>query len=882
MQTTRNAGSPEDRLSLAWNHVQSLLKYTLIIFLTATMTGCSVGKVTGEQLEALSVQWELLANHFGEDDSCSAAFTFYNRGDKELNGEGWKIYFNQYTVEPSTMLAPELGTVDYINGDFYRFTPGPGFSIAPGDSLVFEYSYHGILIKESDAPVGLYFVLNESKEDEWIAPLANFVLKPFEDYGKIFGDPDFIRTIPTAESRYEKNSLLSPLELDRMGRIIPSPYLYSAGKGVFEVLEETGVYFDESLENEAEYLVESFEQHFGIRLEKKTGSGAPGSITLKTVPLSVNRVSGEAHRLSVDSRQGIQIEGNDAAGVFYGIQSLLSLIPADSYGSKQSVIRVPEVGIEDSPRFTYRGFLLDVARNFQSKEAILKLIDLLALYKVNILNLRLTEDEGWRLEIAGLHELTQVGARRGHTLDDSRWLAPAFGSGPFPRAEGSHGSGYYSREDFKEIIAYAAKRHIRVVPEICFPSHARAAIKSMEARYLHYMEQGDQEAAEEFRLVDPDDQSVYVSAQRYKDNIVCVGQESTYHFYETVILDIRRMYEEAGLNMSIFNTGGDEVPVGAWEESPLCRDLLEAHPEIQNTRHLHAYFVERVLDMLEPYGITVTGWEEAVLLKDNDGNIDINPDLVGTAILPLVWDNTGDNMDLGYRIANRGYPIVICNVSNLYFDLAYTTDPREPGLYWGGFQDAIDPYVLNPYNVFYSTIFDDYGRFRPQPELPSGMEQLETDARKNIIGIQAQLWSETLKGQQMMEYYLLPKLFVYAEKAWSKAPDWETEDDATRRTKQIQQGWNVLANRIGQHEFTRLESLFGGSNFRIPAPGAILEDGMVHANTAFPGLIIRYTTDGTNPGPESPIYLAPVETEGKTKLRAFTPGGQASWITEIN
>ena len=640
--------------------------------------------------------------------------------------------------------------------------------------------------------------------------------------------------------------------------------------------------FDESLDKEAEYLVESFEQHFGIRLEKKAGSGASGSITLKTVALSVNGAGSEAYRLSVDPRQGIQIEGNDPAGVFYGIQSLLSLIPADAYGSRQSRIPIPEVKIEDSPRFPYRGFLLDVARNFQSKEAIFKLIDLLALYKVNILNLRLTDDEGWRLEIEGLPELTQVGARRGHTLDDSKWLAPAFGSGPFPGAEDSHGSGYYTREDFKEIITYAARRHIRVVPEICFPSHARAAIKSMEARYHHHMELGDQEAAEEFRLVDPDDSSVYISAQRYKDNIVCVALESSYHFYETVIRDIRSMYEEVGLRMTIFNTGGDEVPIGAWEGSPLCQEFMKEHPEIKNPRHLHAYCVERTLAMLDKYDLQVTGWEEAVLNKDNQGNISINPELLGTAILPLVWDNTGDNLDLGYRIANMGYPIVICNVSNLYFDLAYTTDPREPGLYWGGFQDAIDPYVLVPYNVFYSTIYDDYGRFRPQPELPSGLETLHATSRKNIIGIQAQLWSETLKGHKMMEYYLLPKLFAYAEKAWSKAPAWETEDNAIIRTRKIHEAWNVLANRIGQYEFSRLESLFGGSNFRIPAPGAILEKGSIHANTAFPGLIIRYTTDGRDPGPESPAYPGPLKAEGKIKLRAFTPGGKAGWITEIN
>jgi hexosaminidase len=666
-----------------------------------------------------------------------------------------------------------------------------------------------------------------------------------------------------------------------LGSITPSPYLARAGKGSFDVTEGSAVYFDESLENEAEYFVESFNQHFSVKLEKKEGQGGPGSISLVAAPVSVNGVSGEAYRLSIDSRQGIRITGNDPAGVFYGIQSLLSLVPASSFGSDLSLVTLPEAVIEDSPRFSYRGFLLDVSRNFHTKESVLKLIDLLALYKVNLLNLRLTEDEAWRLEIEGLPELTQVGSRRGHTLDDSEWLPPSFGSGPYPDAKGNLGTGYYTREDFKEIITYAANRHIRIVPEVCFPSHARAAIISMEARYRNYMEQGKREAAEEFRLVDPDDQSVYTSAQRYTDNIVCVANESTYHFYETVINDIRIMYEEAGLKLEIFHTGGDEVPVGAWAGSPLCQELMNSHPEIENPRHLHAYFVEKTLDMLEKYDLIVTGWEEAVLNKDNEGNISINPDFVGRNIMPLVWDNTGSNMDLGYRIANAGYPIIICNVTNLYFDLAYTTDPREPGLYWGGFQDAMDPYVLVPFDVFKSTIYDDYGRFNAQPVIPEGMERLLPENRKNIVGLQAQLWSETLKGHMMLEYYLLPKLFAFAEKAWSRAPEWESEADDRIRIRKVQSGWNLLANRIGQFEFNRLERIFGGSNFRIPAPGAIIENGKLHANTAFPGLIIRYTTDGSDPDSNAPIYQSPVEVSGSIKLRAFTPGGRAGWITEV-
>jgi hexosaminidase len=372
---------------------------------------------------------------------------------------------------------------------------------------------------------------------------------------------------------------------------------------------------------------------------------------------------------------------------------------------------LPEVLINDAPRFGFRGFLLDVSRNFQKKEAVLKLIDLLSFYKINALNFRMTEDEGWRLEIKGLPELTEVGAKRGHTLDDANFLPPSFGSGPFTDAENNHGTGFYTRADFIEILKYANQRHVQIVPEICFPSHARAAIKAMEKRYRFYMEKGDQKAAEEFRLIDPDDKSVYLSAQCYKDNIVNIANESCYHFYETVVADIVEMYSEAGLKLTLFHTGGDEVANGAWTKSPEIDELFKTNPELKSTRDLHAYFIRKMMERLEKYNLTFAGWEEAVLKRDENGVATINPEFADKKLIPYVWDNTGKNADLGYRIANAGYPVVLCNVTNLYFDLAYNTDPKEPGLYWGGFQDAIDPFVLIPFDVFKSAIYNDYGIF---------------------------------------------------------------------------------------------------------------------------------------------------------------------------
>ncbi|HMP32001.1 MAG TPA: family 20 glycosylhydrolase, partial [Saprospiraceae bacterium] len=155
-----------------------------------------------------------------------------------------------------------------------------------------------------------------------------------------------------------------------------------------------------------------------------------------------------------------------------------------------------------------------------------------------------------------------------------------------------------------------------------------------------------------------------------------------------------------------------------------------------------------------------------------------------------VWDNTGTNIDLGNRIANKGYPIILCNVSNLYLDLAYDADPYEDGLYWGGFTNAFDPYLMTPLDVFKSTNYNFWGQMLDKTPIFPEAEKLNKEAIKNIKGLQAQLWSETLtKGEEMMEYFILPKLFSFAEKSWSAAPSWEQENDTQKRIFSIYKAW---------------------------------------------------------------------------------------------
>jgi hexosaminidase len=859
-------------------HKNRILKSISVLISLIVLAGCSVSDKNPAQFsENLFVTWEHLENVWGEPATSRSCFTFINKGNSVLNSD-WVLYFNQATIMPVNGSDSLIGKVEHINGDFYRLVPGNDFVLHPGDSIRIEYGYSGVMIKESDSPTGVYMVFNGQTEKQQIVQLKNYTAKPYSDFSKIFSGIDELVTNP--RNQYIKNQSLTLLDSESVGKIIPTPFEMVFGESEFKLNAETKVFYQPEIKNEADFLVSAIESNTGLKLQIAEGISSGGnSIELKIDEIKVNGIANEAYQLKVSSKEGIQITGSDAAGVFYGIQSLLSLFPT---GSAQNEFVVPEVLINDAPRFGFRGFLLDVSRNFQKKEAVLKLIDLLSFYKINALNFRMTEDEGWRLEIKGLPELTEVGAKRGHTLDDANFLPPSFGSGPFTDAENNHGTGFYTRADFIEILKYANQRHVQIVPEICFPSHARAAIKAMEKRYRFYMEKGDQKAAEEFRLIDPEDKSVYLSAQCYKDNIVNIANESCYHFYETVVADIAEMYNEAGLKLTLFHTGGDEVANGAWTKSPEIDELFKTNPELKSTRDLHAYFIRKMMERLEKYNLTFAGWEEAVLKRDENGVATINPEFADKKLIPYVWDNTGKNADLGYRIANAGYPVILCNVTNLYFDLAYNTDPKEPGLYWGGFQDAIDPFLLIPFDVFKSAIYNDYGIFSGEDISTDGMEFLKPENRKNIVGLQAQLWTETVKGPEMMEYYVVPKIFAYAEKAWAKAPKWETEPDAGKRIQAIEKDWNDLANRIGQNEFARLDKMSGGFAYRIALPGALIENDTLKANISFPGITIRYTTDGTEPDINSPVYNEPVKVNGKVLIRAFAPNGRPGRSWSVN
>ncbi len=821
----------------------------------------------------IHISWKLISNFAGPNSTFEARFRIRNESDKELNDQNWALFFNMQPRSILPVKTSQPAVLKHINGDWYKMSPENGFKLSPGDSI--DINYWGIegIIKEVDAPLGLYFVFYDDKgEEKEIAQVTDYVIEEFTAREQLLrGETDELEPFSPALV-YRQNEGMHEVPAGQIGKIIPTPVSFKPGKEGFTLKNGFSVSYAAGLESEARYLGERFSSVAGLSSEVKEGA-AMADISLSIDPAGAGSSAAEAYSLTIDG-QGIRIAGSDAAGVFYGIQSLVALLPLENWQSKATSAVFEGISVQDAPRFGFRSMHLDVSRNFQNKETVLRVLDVLAFYKINHLLLYVTEDEGWRVEIEGLPELTEVGGQRGHTSGmEANALHPAYGSGPFPNEKGKHGSGYYTRKEFIEILKYAKERHITVIPELNFPGHARAAIKAMEVRYERLMKEGKKEEAEEYRLVDPDDESEYLSAQFYKDNVVSVARESVYRFYEKVVDTYIDMYKEAGLTLRKFNTGGDEVAEGAWTKSPLARNLMASDPSIKDPKNLHIYFFRKLLPLLQKRGLEVHGWEEVALEKNSEGVYVPNPEFVGQGVVPYIWNNLYD-LDLGNRLANAGYPVVLCNVTNFYLDLAYNNNPKEPGAYWGGFVDTRANWEFAPFDYFKTTFITAMGA----PLDFKGAERLKPEARKNIIGIESQLWCETVKGREMLEYYVLPKLIGFAESAWAPERSWESIEDAARRKQRVNEEWNIFANRLARVELPRLHYLNGGYNYRVPAPGVVVEGNLLKANTELPGLKIYYTTDGTEPTTSSQLYSGPVEVNSRVRVRAFDSSGRGSSI----
>jgi len=800
----------------------------------------------------ISVAWACVSN-VDRQETFSACLTLRNTGSATI-APGWAVCFNtcRKIVAGS---ASDGFSIDHVNGDLFRLCAaadaGPWH---PGEVLRIAYQGHYWTISATDAPLGFYLV----RADGSVADLGDPDIAPFATPQQRHRGPGDLTPLDDAAGRFAQNAVLSLLAPAEVVRITPQPLAASFDGGSCTLSRTTGIVCDPGLDAEAAFLRAIFDQLPETRgdvVRVELALGAAGS------------ASDESYVIDLKA-SAIRLTGASARGVFNAIQSLRQLIDG---------ARVPTGRIDDAPRFGYRGLMLDVARHFASKEAVLRLLDCMALYKLNRFHFHLTDDEGWRFPVPALPELTQVGARRGVAGRGDTCLPPSFGSGA--AIDGSPGTGFYTADDFQAILRHAQSLHIEVIPEFNLPGHARAAIVAMRARHEKLSAQGDFAGAMEFLLDDADDQSIYESVQLWHDNVICIALPSVDRFIDTVVTALVGLFRDAGVPLRTIHIGGDEVPTGAWTGSPACQALM-AQRGWADVGALRADFLTRCLAILARHGVACAGWEENALERQAP-----SMRFAASGLQVYAWNNAWGNgqEDMAYQLANAGYAVVLANAAHLYFDLAHAKDPHEPGYYWAGFVGTRDAFAFCPLDFTATAGLTPMGASMPMDAL-AAMVRLDPAGAARIAGLQGQLFGENARTPERIEYLAAPRLIALAERAWAPDPRWQDIGDGAARHAAVASDWNAFANRLGQRVLPQLDAALA-YGYRLPPPGVALIDGAVHANVALPGLALHYTIDGSTPSPASPRYRAPFAwpgTEEGVNLASFDTRGRSSRTVHLD
>jgi hexosaminidase len=907
--------------------MRRLLLWLLVALLTPACRGSQPKPSAGaaQARTALSIQWRPVDNLVGRGKFFRSVLTLKNQGPEVLGSSGWKLYFSfsrrflkdgEGNLAVSQALGKQgirISKADRAgSGDYHVLEPLAGFQpLLPGERRTFDLLANYQAILKTDAPAGFHVVFSDSPSQEDVAfavPLTvAFDVSDPRQTTRFGGD---VLPVPTPGLRYAENPTFQPLDL--AARLLPVPRRVKEGPGRVTLRGDVVIGHAPALAGEAAYLASALRDVLAASITTRA-DGGDARISLRLdASLDIDgdgARDAEGYVLEVKNG-GVSILGADAAGVFYGIQTLRQLVPTEAHvaavrpGGRHAELSLPEVSIADAPGFVYRGMHLDVARHFQSKETVKKLLDVLAHFKINTFHFHLTDDEGWRIEIPGIPELTRHGARRGFDPAETEMLHMAMGSGsdlqdgsridhePVRRMmEGREvppayqgfepellnfvgkGSGFYTARDFEEILAYATERHIIVIPEIDVPGHSRAAVRAME--YRHRVLQGsDPVRASEYRLSDPEDTSQHLSVQSYTDNFLNPCLESTYAFLDKVVRELKARYDAVpGARLVAIHGGGDELPSLNsnvwWQGSPQCK----RNPATRNLSDVQLYnhFLTRWHRIITSAGARMTGWDDV-----------LHHGLVLEGFIPMPWSNVwgwGREGD-AYTYANQGYQVVLAHATNLYLDMAYDKDPDEPGAAWANFINDRRVFEYRPFDIFVNATEDGLGR----PLAPStwkDKERLSAAGKKNLLGMQGLLWAENVKTPQVLEYLAFPRMLGVAERAWNPELPPVSEMPAL---------WARYTNSLGQYVLPRLgvyravdmrgelpERL--GVNYRIPLPGARRVDGRLEANVLFPGLILEYSTDA---GRTWSVYSGPTPVPGRVLLRTRTSDGRRSRTTELD
>lgn len=520
----------------------------------------------------------------------------------------------------------------------------------------------------------------------------------------------------------EKRTLNSDYE------IIPKPLdVNCKGDASFLLKDGVAVIYPENnqkMQDNAEFLVDYVEKQTGVKLTSHAGMPVDGAICL-TLDLSDDNA--EAYKLIVNDKR-VCISGASEAGVFYGIQTLRKSLPV----AQDINVNLSAVEIYDKPRFAYRGAMLDVARHFYTVDEVKTFIDMLALHNINRFHWHLTDDQGWRIEIKKYPKLMSVASERKETVV-GRWYSGIYDGKPY--------GGYYTQDELRDVIDYAAKRHITIIPEVDLPGHMQAVLTA-------YPELGCTGGPYEVRTI-----------WGVSQDVLCVGNDFTLQFVKDVLSEVADIFPSEYIHI-----GGDECPKVRWEKCPKCQERIKSLGLKSDAKHtkeqrLQSYMIQEAAKYLKEKGKRIIGWTEIL-----EGG------LVPDATLMSWIGESG-----GIEAAHQHHDVIMTPNTYLYFDYYQSKKVEDEPLAIGGYLP-----IEKTYN------------YEPMPK------ELTKEEQQYIKGVQANLWTEYIPVFSQVQYMVLPRLGAAAEVQWTD-PSKKDYKDFLRRVPHLVAvydcyGWNYATH----------------------------------------------------------------------------------------
>lgn len=477
--------------------------------------------------------------------------------------------------------------------------------------------------------------------------------------------------------------------------IIPIPASTIIRNGSFTLSPTTKIVILENsreFNETANYLADQIQLTNGLSLKIVSSPQSLRNTILLKIDGSVK--GNESYQLDI-TKNNITLDGADQAGLFYSVQSLLQLACS---GEKLSTgYSLPCLQIKDAPNFVWRGMHLDVCRHFFSPDFVKRTIDMLAMYKINTLHWHLTDDQGWRIEIKKYPKLTEIGSWRDETM-----------AGPYsdtdPKFDGIRYGGFYTQEQIKDVVTYAQKRHITIVPEIEMPGHAVAALSA----YPEYSCTGGP-----FKVY---------TKWGVSEDVYCAGKEETFRFLEGILDEVVSLFPGEYIHI-----GGDECPKNRWKACPFCQKRIKDEG-LKDEMELQSYFVKRIEQFVASKGKKLIGWDEIL-----EGGL---PERASV----MSWRG----YDGGIEAVHTGHDVVMTPGEFCYFDHYQSLDKAREPLAFGGFLSLEKVYSFSP--------------------VPP---QLSAQEARHILGAQANVWTEYIPSESQAEYMIFPRIFAMAEILWS-------------------------------------------------------------------------------------------------------------------